>query len=280
MADSDDSPDGASMHRTPAPTAEDDDPTDETQDFRFLSALSTTPSPAQSTLPRRGAKDFEPHGTAAQAAQLQASRAAMHRALAPPRLHPARTHVVATHDAGTATTLVRRSRGSAFRTIGTPAAGGGCWLKAEEALYLVERGGLDVRLTVGGAGSGERGREHDGAVEGSDGVPLSLQGAYALFVGVQGLTLERFAVYAGLRRSGYVVERAPGWDGGGEEEGRAENEAERAGRRDGLWDMGWGWLYERLFRPSVPPLGPLAGPGLYRSYSAQEIAFRSNKHVG
>ena len=40
-------------------------------------------------------------------------------------------------------------------------------------------------------------------------LPMSLQGAYASFIGKSGLTLERYQVFAGLRRLGYTVVRAP-----------------------------------------------------------------------
>lgn len=43
-------------------------------------------------------------------------------------------------------------------------------------------------------------------------LPMSLQGAYASFIGKSGLTLERCQVFAGLRRLGYTVVQAPRWD--------------------------------------------------------------------
>jgi len=45
-----------------------------------------------------------------------------------------------------------------------------------------------------------------------DELPMSLQGAHASFIGKSGLTLERYQVFAGLRRLGYTVVRTPTWD--------------------------------------------------------------------
>ena len=47
--------------------------------------------------------------------------------------------------------------------------------------------------------------------EREEGIRMSLQAAYAYLLGKQGLMLERYKVYAGLKRSGYVVQRRPAW---------------------------------------------------------------------
>jgi tRNA-splicing endonuclease subunit Sen54 len=102
-------------------------------------------------------------------------------------------------------------------------------LLPEEALYLVERGSLDVRWPVvdkqeddGQIFDLRSGRERE--VDGENNVeeeeeepsvgelPMSLPGAYASFIGKAGLTVERYLVYARLKRSGYIVQRAPTWD--------------------------------------------------------------------
>jgi len=43
-------------------------------------------------------------------------------------------------------------------------------------------------------------------------LPMSLQGAYASFIGKSGLTLERYHIFAGPRRLGYNVVQVPTWD--------------------------------------------------------------------
>lgn len=78
------------------------------------------------------------------------------------------------------------------------------WLLPEEALYLIERGTVDVRWPVSA----------DDPY--SPGLPMSLQAAYAMFLGDEhshggSLTFEHYSVYSALRRGGYTVLRAPSW---------------------------------------------------------------------
>ncbi|KAI5298540.1 tRNA-splicing endonuclease subunit sen54, partial [Ascosphaera atra] len=96
------------------------------------------------------------------------------------------------------------------------------WLLPEEALYLIERGSLDVRWPASDPVSVTvtmpDGRQQTiiGSVEaddGSGGVPMSLQAAYAMLLGRAGLNKERYTVYTGLRRGGYTVMRAGSWYG-------------------------------------------------------------------
>jgi len=113
----------------------------------------------------------------------------------------------------------------------------------------------------------------EGAGE-KEGVPMSLQGVYACLMGMGGLSMERYVVYAGLKRCGYVVLRAPTWaveDGDVEEDFRRD--LRRAGHEEEqrYWGLG---LFARIFRSLLtrrsndpPPIGPLVMPGLYRSYS-------------
>ena len=138
----------------------------------------------------------------------------------------------------------------------------------EEALYLVERGNLDLRWGGQGEDGGKEGEGEDGGKEGEEGgLVMSLQAAYAVLVGELGLTVERFSVYAGLRRSGYIVQRGPAWYDEDYEkivdvERRVGNPPERLGL--------FAWLFQVLWRSKPadpPPRGPLLGPGLYRSYS-------------
>jgi len=140
------------------------------------------------------------------------------------------------------------------------------WLLPEEVLYLLERGTIDVRWP-----------NDDG--EGDElGVPMSLQGAYAAFIGREdemgnALTFERYSVYAGLKRTGYIVHRAPTWDGPG------ENPSEdclpplpNSTWGLGLFATGWRSLFaSRRSSSEEQKEGPLVSSGLYRSYG--ESAF-------
>ena len=216
-------------------------------------ATTTTP-----LLRKSGEKDFEANATQAQARTLQMSRQAMHDALAVERIHSESTWVVgyligkgsrnqsgdgqlsnvansqqnstrarnAERDRRINRCVVRvdRPRGVVFGTMGVGDERGRVWLLPEEALYLLERGTLDVRW---GVPQQSNENETDGnsttVVAKDDGVstdddvgppaplsdiPMSLQAAYATFISEDDLTLELYTVYAGLRRSGYTVVRA------------------------------------------------------------------------
>lgn len=215
---------------------------------------STAEHPA---LPRRGEKDFESHGTTSQQDALSKSRAAMHDALSYPRVHAPKYHITATYNPHRGRTTVENPKGQHFRTMGKADTTGRLHLLPEETLYLVERGNLDLRWPAG---------YYDGSPEG---MPFSLQSAYAVLFGKLDLTLERYAVYTGLKRSGYIVHRAPGWD----QEDMRDSEA---ATKEALIPSGnnvWLWLYGLLStsRAKNSQAGALLGPGLYRSYSEAAI---------
>lgn len=239
MADLDDTPPSLSH---PDPT--DTDPTDELPDFRFLSHLSQS-----SLLPRRGEKDFEHYGTQSQTSTLDASRHAMHTALSVTRTHHPKNLVVGYYHLSDNSTTIPNPKGQMTRTVGK-ADGKGLHLLPEEALYLVERGSLDLRWG-------------EGRVEGLE---MSLQAAYAHFIGDRGLTLERYVVYAGLRRLGYAVQRAREWFAEDYDKGFV---APREVERDpplGMFAQFYRALFEGKTMERVPQ-GPLVAPGLYRSYA-------------
>ncbi|KAI9821924.1 MAG: tRNA-splicing endonuclease subunit sen54 [Pycnora praestabilis] len=234
------------------------DPSDETQDFRFLNIISdTTNAP---TIPKRGEKDFEPHGTAHQEQILTASRQAMHDALSHPRIHTPKSHIVGHYQPDTHQTRIDAPKGPLFKGLGKADRWGKMWLLPEETLYLVERGNLDLRWP-----------SEDDLWEG-DGMPMSLQGAYACLIGVDGLSLERYTVYAGLKRSGYQVLRAETWDRGGNLDRQTTQMLSVAGAKEQrYWGLGlFAQIFRSLFRSNHVgqlALGPLVTPGLYRSYN-------------
>ena len=138
-------------------------------------------------IPKRGEKDFEPHHTHLQSNTLAASRSAMHSALSYERIQPPKSHAQATYHPETNMAFVYNPKGPLFTKMGRVLSakedplgedgrrGGRMWLLPEEALYLIERGTVDVRWpVVGEDGEGEGGQ---------GGVPMSLQGAYAMFLG-------------------------------------------------------------------------------------------------
>jgi tRNA-splicing endonuclease subunit Sen54 len=166
------------------------------------------------------------------------------------------------------------------------------WLLPEEALYLIERGSLDIRWPDRWKTDNESGDKVDDEEDDDHAIgelPMSLQGAYASFIGKSGLTLERYQVFAGLRRLGYTIARAPTWDDSYTgmnghavipadsqwtmKTGRHDDEGQQQTSGGGI--LG---LIHRLvcyfFAPrdgsngiSCPAFGPLVAPGLYRSYN-------------
>ena len=153
------------------------------------------------------------------------------------------------------------------------------WLLPEETLYLLERGSLDVRWPsgMGQAGADETVQAQE-EYDGAQGIPMSLQGAYAAFLGMgpSPPTLEQYLVYSGLKRAGYIVFRAETW--GGQQPGPVVDLGNRPPPAPGSsWGLDFFWeLWRRLTTTSTLPdpaqlaLGPLVKPGLYRNYGKRK----------
>ena len=288
----------------PSLTDEADDPTDEVLDYTLLTT----------SLPRRGLKDFEPTTLSSQSSALAQSRDAMHTALSYPRLHSGKSHVIGVYipepekwfggETQGRCVRVDSFKGVFGRTMGVGDRMNRFWLTGEEALFLLESGRCDVRwpkrrrseeveeryVPLGAEDDEEEnGPEtkevrkdvvEDEDLEASE-LPMSLQGAYASFIGKSGLTLERYIVYAGLRRSGYTVMRAPTWldddaglNGHARPPGLPLELAQRSTTSRGVLGSVSGLIHrlvQYLFKPdqskACSSLGPLVAPGLYRSYN-------------
>ncbi|KAH7336310.1 tRNA-splicing endonuclease subunit sen54 N-term-domain-containing protein [Rhexocercosporidium sp. MPI-PUGE-AT-0058] len=295
MADVDEDAALAAGYNQPA---EDHDPDDETQDFRFLSFLNTK----NGQLPKRGEKDFEPHGTKHQDGILEASRQAMHDVLAYTRIHTDRNYNrgfyygeegLSRDEAITKDwtqdldddhcVVLQTTKGPMFKGMGKWPKGKArpsLWLLPEEALFLVERGNLDLwwpgRSSFRGAmpDPSEAEEEVSKAIEEyeeerDEGVPMSLQAAYSIFLGNDSergkVSLERYTVYAHLKRMGYIVLRAPEWD------------PSKPGATPMYENIPWqeSSIFYRLFgkffaekEVDHPAYGPLVKPGMYRSYNS------------
>lgn len=226
----------------------------------------------------------------------------MHNALSFQRVHQPKNHTTAIYHPETNMAFVNNPKGTHFAKMGNilsaedspfgndPLRGQRMWLLPEEVLYLLERGTLDVRWP------GVEGEEDEG------GLPMSLQGAYAMFItsdemtklrshsisdyrmfdarrlslvpsrGPATLTLERYSVYAGLKRMGYTVLRAPSWDSPGPPaEGECFAPSPQRTWQVGLlnldimWDIMTTKAPENEYRSQRE--GPLVEPKLYRSYA-------------
>ncbi|KAI0830445.1 tRNA-splicing endonuclease subunit sen54 N-term-domain-containing protein [Hypoxylon sp. FL0890] len=278
---------------------------DETQDFRLFTSLFDKKVASGKTI-RRGEKDFESHGTRAQEGALEASRAAMHEVLSYTRSHRPKDYNRGWYfpdkwvdapgeeerDGEKGARMCARDRvvviegelrGPLSQNTGRVVTGPGLeaykqspgalktWLLPEEALYLVERGSLDLWWPARGiehifpVKKGDRNESGDGpSTEFEDyelGIPLGLQAAYALLIGKDGergkITIEKYQVYANLRRTGYRVMRATPI---------SLPPPVPAKPPRSLWQ----WLFSlfpTISQSQPPPYGPLVKPGLYRSYN-------------
>ena len=276
--------------RHPIINEEENDPDDETQDFRVLTSLT---SKSGHQIPKRGEKDFESHGTKHQEDVLAASRRAMHDVLSYTRVHIPKSHQRGFYYGVEGfprddfiskdwrqgldddhVVVVESTQGTLSRTMGKSTMGkrySSMWLLPEEALYMVERGNIDLWWP---SRSSFRGiiEEKEDVVPGvngeESGTPMSLQAAYAMLIGHDGergkISLQRYTVYTNLKRAGYVVSRAPEW-----------NSASRTSRHSyqaapehapGLFRQ----LFGRFFADAEikhRSYGPLVEPGVYRSYN-------------
>lgn len=205
----------------------------------------------------------------------------MHNALSFQRVHQPKGHTVATYHPETNMAYTYNPKGPHFAKMGNVLSaqndplgndelrGKRLWLLPEEVLYLLERGSLDVRWST-------EDDEEDGM-----GLPMSLQGAYAMFIGDEethegALTLERYSVYAGLKRMGYTVMRAPTWDAPDLPLGKDRFAGYRSPPRY-TWRVGlrsyytsWWNLWSPLAAQDEPidyDQGPLVHSGLYRNYT-------------
>ncbi|KAM0277031.1 hypothetical protein ACHAQH_006161 [Verticillium albo-atrum] len=310
----------------------DDDPADAPFDMALFASMFSKKGVSSQTI-RKGQKDFESHGTRAQGAALETSRRVIEDVLAYTRVHTGdwnrgwlfpeywpsaleeleveRPEFVAGIDpalhAADRVVVLEELKGPQNKSIGRTVRGmkppspaiGKVWLLPEEALFMLERGsmdmwwpdktlqelmpGLEVKRRKGAKDKptaqqdrGDKGEqldvpeveeeEDDEDDEFADGVPLSLQAAYALLIGAEGergkITLPKYQVYAHLKRGGYHVQRAPA--------GETAIHPAPASASDQPKSL-WQWLFSLVSRPEsesqAPPFGPLVRPGLYRKYA-------------
>lgn len=293
------------------------------QDFRaFAASLSSsqqyrkTPGVSAQTI-RKGEKDFEAHGTRAQADALEQSRAAMRDVLGYTRVHAAAAaggskagnmvrgwyfpgwwegFVEEEEEGGEGgkggeakerkpfgwvreRVVVLEGSSVASQALGRAVTGqakdrparGRDWLLPEEALYLVERGSLDLWWPMkgleeifppDGTAAVVKGEAEEEVDEYDLGIPLSLQAAYALLIGNDGergrISLQKFQVYSNLKRCGYNVLRAP-------PAAKQTTSPLPTPPSTTLWQ----WFTSLLTSSPAPkPYGPLVQPGLYRSYAS------------
>jgi tRNA-splicing endonuclease subunit Sen54 len=267
----------------------------------FLALKISTPGSSGKKIPSRGIKDFEPHGTKLQVSTLEASRNAMYNVLKEERMLMPGTTERAFLD------LAENGDGGAWCERGGKWASGvgrtrrvcdafgnprfkepqegddlqdesvkvqkkspliRLYLLPEEALWLVERGSLDLRWPT------ESGDDEFA------GMPVAVQSAHAILLGRQGkngMTLEKFLVYQYLKRAGYVVMRAEdNWHNvptPNESDGQTSQQAHHLPILN---------FWRRLFASNPRSeseeqklerqrIGPLVKPGLYRDFGMWKL---------
>ncbi|KAK0385917.1 hypothetical protein NLU13_7092 [Sarocladium strictum] len=289
--DDDDAPNAA----PPVPIGEDGAPTGEDAmeegmpDYKLFNSLFNKKNVSSKTI-RKGEKDFESHGTMAQDNTLEASRQAMEDVLSYTRIHREETWVrgwlfpdtcadwpgddaQAKLSMRERVVVVEHEKGAWTRDAGRVMPGnrqepgvGRLWLLPEEALYLVERGTLDLwwptksleeLLPAVGSDSDVK---PPGPDDYESGLPLSLEAAYSMLIGEEGdrskVSLPKYQVYTHLKRAGFSILRAPS----------SSLQDNSATPTTPIWQ----WLFALLSRESPiqhEPSGPLVKPGLYRAYA-------------
>jgi hypothetical protein len=146
------------------------------------------------SLPRRGKKETLLSPVDASVPKTQAiinriakRRSRLRKAVEAPRVSRAKHLALADWDAERGMARVVCARGNALSSMGVFGAGGVQWLYPEEAVYLVDRAQMDLRV---------------------NGVPASLHRAFGLVVeGRHGMSLNEYCAFTHLRRAGYVVRR-------------------------------------------------------------------------
>ncbi|KAF8879080.1 hypothetical protein CPB84DRAFT_1793589 [Gymnopilus junonius] len=186
------------------PEVEDEQSSDE--EDGGLDWTKLLPPSARPVIPKRGEKEFEPRGaggTNLQQHVLDRARSAMFQTLRSTRTISRHC----THSRYVARGIHFSNMGhSAPRSVlgedGTEKMQKRLELLPEEAIYLIERGSLfcwkQMNLDI---------VQIPGLSE-VEGSPMSVQQAFSEMIGKEDLTLEKFQVYAYLKRLGYVVTRA------------------------------------------------------------------------
>ena len=260
-------------------------------DYKLFNSLFNKKNVSSKTI-RKGEKDFESHGTQAQDNTLEASRRAMEDVLSYTRVHREDTWVrgwlfpeaCADWSGDDAhvnlnmrdrVVVVEHEKGGWVRDAGRTMPSrkekdhpgtGKLWLLPEEALYLVERGTLDLwwptkpleALLPKAAVNDET--TAPGPDDYESGLPLSLEAAYSMLIGTEEergrISLPKFQVYSHLKRAGFNILRTTS----------SPQEPSPSTTQTSIWE----WLVSMLQRDrSVQhePAGPLVKPGLYRSYA-------------
>lgn len=187
-----------------------EDDLEEVQDWKLLGLN-------QDVIPKRGEKDFEPDGTQVQSSLLDDSRNAMYLALSVNRGHTIKQLLNAVWYPNRQRAYVPHLKGPYFKDIGEPVLGSkkrvnqAAWLSPIETMYLCERGTLRVYL---------HNEKYEQYIRESELVEdeqvkefaydehlisVSLSHLYGLAFSSDPTLIEKYQVYAYLKRLGYLI---------------------------------------------------------------------------
>ncbi|KFA47437.1 hypothetical protein S40293_05357 [Stachybotrys chartarum IBT 40293] len=282
----------ASAAEGEGPTAIEDAQDDEMPDFKLFASMFAKKKSVAKNI-RKGEKDFESHGTRAQENTLESSRQAMEDVLSFTRVHRKDVWTrgwyfpewLSEESVGSQqhmqllqgrVVIMEHERGGWQKDIGQVMPGkrdrpgaGRLWLLPEEALWLVERGTLDLwwpsrdleeLLPAMRSEAIEKDRLGFGPDDYDVGLPMSLESAYATLIGEENepgkISLPKYQTYTHLKRAGFHVLRAtPATPL------RNDTPSTFATLQQWLISL---VSWENAPRPQ--PYGPLVTPGLYRAY--------------
>ncbi|QLG74933.1 hypothetical protein HG535_0H02600 [Zygotorulaspora mrakii] len=172
--------------------AEDDDVIQDWSDAAKLSKKTT-----QTSLPKRGEKDYEPDGTDVQDLLLYRARKAMFDTLYnAARGTTLNNQVKAYYVPAFSEAVIPQPKGNFLQTIGKSDSNGKCWLQLHEFVYLAERGTIAPYYCKSfPIISGTENQDFE--------IPLSMQDLYSFFKSQH--EMDRYFVYAHLKRLGFIV---------------------------------------------------------------------------
>lgn len=144
---------------------------------------------------------------------------------------------------------VLSARGPHFKSIGRADSTGTIYLIPEEVIYLLERGSMSLYNPRGDT-------------------RISLQGCYTSCLRACG-GLERYVVYAYLKRLGFIVQRANTFDDNGQPELPV---VEKKYGISSLWSsivdrfLRYWKQVSQIFQKKTASFGPIIRRGVWRSY--------------
>lgn len=188
---------------------DDEELNDALPDWSVLNSNSSTVNIKDEVIPRRSEKDADLDGSVHQSEAVNLARLLMYHALEHPRGHHEKLFLPGVWCSKENRTLVPHAKGGFFKDIGyahnykNKKRLQGLWLNPIETIYLVERGSLILYLADDAFADFIDNDEP--LFDYSTLLQLTLSHAYSLAFSSDSSLLNRYQVYALLKRLGYIV---------------------------------------------------------------------------